>query len=40
MYKNQRKNIIPDKYTRSYNSANKLKKNIAMKNTWGQSYKY
>ena len=35
MYKNQRKNIISDKYTRSYNWANKLKKNIAMKNTWG-----
>lgn len=35
MYKNQRKNIISDKYTRSYNSANKLKKEIAMKNTWG-----
>jgi len=35
MYKNQRKNIISDKYTRSYNSASKYKKNIAMKNTWG-----
>ena len=35
MYKNQRKNIISDKYTRSYNLANKHKKNIAMKNTWG-----
>jgi hypothetical protein len=35
MYKNQRKNIISDKYTRSYNLSNKLKKNIAMKNTWG-----
>ena len=35
MYKNQRKNIISDKYTRSYNNSNKLKKKIAMKNTWG-----
>ena len=35
MYKNQKKNIISDKYTRSYNAANKQKKNIAMKNTWG-----
>ena len=35
MYKSQKKNIISDKYTRSYNAANKYKKNIAMKNTWG-----
>jgi len=35
MYKNQMKNIISDKYTRSYNLANKNKKNLAMKNTWG-----
>ena len=30
MYKNQRKNIISDKYTRSYNSANKHKKKILL----------
>ena len=35
MYKNQMKNIISDKYTRSYNLANKNKKKLLMKNTWG-----